>query len=216
MTSETFANPSEISIPRGFFAVAVLYGGLACIAGVLGNKLVALGPLAVEAGIFAFLLLVVLSSAVAEVFGRATANRLVGYGMVPIVATMLLIQLVLALPPASFWEDEKRIAFDIVLNQSARLMVAGIIAYAISQFLNVFIFTRLKRADSGLLWLRSAIAGVASQAVDTLVFITIAFYGVVPIMAILPGQLLAKVVLSALLVPPLIYGAVRAIRRLGA
>ena len=43
---------------------------MVCIAGVLGNKQVALGPLAVEAGIFAFLLLVITSSAVAELHGR--------------------------------------------------------------------------------------------------------------------------------------------------
>ena len=44
-----------------------------------------------------------------------------------------------------------------------------------------------------------------SQAVDTLLFITIAFYGVAPVELILPGQLIAKIVLSAILVPPLIY-----------
>ena len=43
---------------------------MVCIAGVLGNKQVAFGPLAVEAGIFAFLMLVVTSSAVAELHGR--------------------------------------------------------------------------------------------------------------------------------------------------
>jgi len=46
-------------IPLSLFAFALFYGGMVCIAGVLGNKQVALGPLAVEAGIFAFLLLVV-------------------------------------------------------------------------------------------------------------------------------------------------------------
>ena len=59
-----------------------------CIAGVLGNKQVALGPLAVEAGIFAFLLLVVTSSAVAELHGRETANRLVLIGFVPLIVSL--------------------------------------------------------------------------------------------------------------------------------
>ena len=57
---------------------------MVCIAGVLGNKQVALGPLAVEAGIFAFLLLVVTSSSVAELHGRPIANRLVLIGFVPL------------------------------------------------------------------------------------------------------------------------------------
>ena len=69
--------------PKSLFAFAIFYGGMVCIAGVLGNKQVALGPLAVEAGIFAFLMLVITSSAVAELHGRATANRLVLFGFVP-------------------------------------------------------------------------------------------------------------------------------------
>jgi queuosine precursor transporter len=49
------------------------------------------------------------------------------------------------------------------------------------------------------------VAGVLSQIVDTLIFISVAFYGVFPIGELLAGQMLAKVVLSALAVPPLIY-----------
>ena len=72
--------------------------------------------------------------------------------------------------------------------------------------LNVTIFSRLKaREGSRLLWFRAGIASVLSQIVDTLIFITIAFYGVFPIAELLMGQMIAKVVLSALLVPPAVY-----------
>ena len=53
-----------------------------------------------------------------------------------------------------------------------------------------------------------------SQIVDTLIFITVAFYGVFPIGELLLGQMLAKVVLSAVLVPPLVYAFVAAGRAL--
>ncbi|QPQ54321.1 queuosine precursor transporter [Allosphingosinicella flava] len=212
MTTATTSGQSGIS--RSLFILSIFYGGMTCIAGVLGNKLVALGPLAVEAGIFAFLLLVVTSSAIAETKGRETANKLVLYGFIPLITSMILIRLVLALPPAAFWEEERRVAFDLILNQSARLMLGGMIAYGTSQILNVFIFTKMKRAEGGLLWLRGLVAGVLSQAVDTVIFIFIAFYGVAPVELILPGQLLAKVVLSAILVPPLIYAFVALVKRL--
>jgi len=55
---------------------------------------------------------------------------------------------------------------------------------------------------------------VLSQIVDTLIFITVAFYGVFPIAELLLGQMLAKVVLSVILVPPLIYAFVALGRRL--
>ena len=202
------------AIPRSLFLLSTLYGGMVCVAGVLGNKLVALGPLAVEAGIFAFLLLVVTSSTVAETYGRATANRLVLFGFVPLIVSTILIRIVLVLPPAPFWEAEKRLAFDMILGQSSRMMVAGLIAYGTSQLVNVAIFTRMKRGDGRMLWLRALVASVLSQALDSLIFITVAFYGVEPIWLIMPGQILAKVVLSAVMVPPLIYLLVDLTRRL--
>ena len=67
------ADPARtLQMPLSLFALAIFYGGMVCIAGVLGNKQVALGPLAVEAGIFAFLLLVVHDRAAgARLPGRA-------------------------------------------------------------------------------------------------------------------------------------------------
>ena len=203
-------------ISRSLFAFAIVYGGMVCIAGVLGNKQVALGPLAVEAGIFAFLLLVVLSSAVAELHGRTTANRLVLTGFVPHIMSMLLTMLVLAVPAAAKMEPERLGAFETMMSATPRIWLGGIIAYGVSQLLNVTIFSRMKREGARLLWLRSAVAGVLSQIVDTLLFITSAFYGVFPIGDLLLGLMLATVVLSALLVPPLIYLAVGIGRRLDA
>ena len=202
------------ALSRSLFTFAIIYGGMVCIAGVLGNKQVALGPLAVEAGIFAFLLLVVLSSAVAELHGRAVANRLVVIGFVPLIMSLLLTLLVLAVPASANMEPERLGAFELMMSATPRIWLGGIVAYGVSQLLNVTIFSRMKREGGQLLWLRSAVAGVLSQIVDTLLFITIAFYGVFPIGQLLLGQMLAKVVLSAVLVPPLIYLVVGLGRRL--
>jgi len=203
-------------IPRSLFLFAIFYGGMVVIAGVLANKQIELGPLAVEAGILAFLMLVVTSSTVAELFGRPTANRLVLIGFVPLIASMLLSFLVLALPAADEMDPDRLAAFETVMGATPRIWIAGIIAYGVSQFLNVTIFTRLKRATGRFLWLRAGIAGMLSQVVDTVLFIGIAFYGVFPIAGLMAGQMLAKVVLSALLVPPLVYAFVALGRKLDA
>lgn len=193
---------------RSLVLLSTFYGGMICIAGVLGSKLVDLGPWAVEAGIFAFILLVCASSTIAETSGKDAANRQVLLGFVPLVTSMILIKIVLALPPAPFWEEERRAAFDLTLNQAWRMMIAGMIAYAVSQTLNVFIFTKLKAAPGGFLWLRGMIAGVLSQVVDTVIFITVAFIGVEPIMQIMPGQLISKVILSTIFIPPIVTAMV--------
>lgn len=214
-------------MPRSLFAFSIFYGGMVCIAGVLGNKQVTLGPLsalgplvgvsslAVEAGIFAFLLLVVTSSAVAELHGPRVATQLVRIGFIPLIVSILLSVVVRALPAAPEMQPQVRDAIQTVLGGTWRIWLGGIVAYGISQTLNVTIFAALKgREGARLLWLRAAAASMLSQIVDTLLFVTIAFIGVFPIGELLAGQMLAKVALSAILVPPLIYLFVALGRRL--
>ena len=218
MTSEVQAaarEPQTTTFPLSLLALAVFYGGMVTIAGVLGNKQVALGPLAVEAGIFAFLLLVVTSSAVAELHGQTSARRLVLFGFVPMIVSMILSVVVLQIPASPDMDRYRLSAFETIVGGTPRIWLGGIMAYGVSTFLNVAIFGRLKaREGMTLLWLRSAIASILSQIVDTLIFITVAFYGVFPIGELILGQMIAKVVLSALLVPPLVYGFVAAARAL--
>ncbi|MEA3065032.1 MAG: queuosine precursor transporter [Sphingomonadales bacterium] len=209
--------PPAPAVPRSLFVFAVLYGGMVCIAGVLGSKQITLGPLAVEAGIFPFLLLVVLGSTVAELHGRDTANRLVRFGFIPLVTAIALIWLVIQLPTDPSMYEPAKAAFPIILGQSWRLMGAGIVAYGVSQFLNIYIFAKLHGPGEGKgAWLviRAAIASAVSQIVDTLIFITISFYGVRPIGELMIGQATAKVTLSVVLVPFLITALVALGRRL--
>lgn len=201
------------AIPQPLFLFALLYGGMTCIAGVLGAKQVGLGPLAVEAGIFPFLMLVAISAAVAELYGRPVADRLVRFGFVPLATAILLTWLVIELPTDPGMYPPAQEAFPIILGQSWRLMLAGIAAYGVSMTLNVLIFSRLAAFGGRLLAVRGAIASMLSQVVDTLIFITIAFLGVRPIGNLILGQALAKVVLSLVLVPPLIALLVKLARR---
>ena len=205
------------AFPRSLFVFSVLYGGMVCIAGVLGVKQVALGPLAVEAGIFAFLLLVVISSAISELHGQKAATFLVRLGFIPLLVSAALIQLVLALPHDPGMYPPAVDAFPIVVGQGARMMMAGLISYGISQTLNVLIFARLAGPVGGegrLVWLRGMIASIVSQVIDTILFITISFLGERPILALMEGQMLTKVVLSIVLVPFMITFFVGLGRRL--
>jgi uncharacterized integral membrane protein (TIGR00697 family) len=206
------ASPAPIS--RSLFVFSILYGGMVCMAGVLGVKQVALGPLAVEAGIFAFLLLVILSSAISELHGQKTATALVRLGFVPLLVSAALIHVVIALPHDPGMYPPAVDAFPIVVGQGSRMMLAGLISYGTSQTLNVFIFSKLARGEGKLVWLRGMIASVVSQIVDTLLFITISFLGERPIMDLMVGQMIAKVILSIILVPPLIALAVSLGRKL--
>jgi uncharacterized integral membrane protein (TIGR00697 family) len=209
ITNAPVADAAIVSVPRPFLLFATLYGGMTCIAGVLGSKQVAIGPLAVEAGIFPFLLLVAISSAIASLYGRKAADLLVRFGFLPLVTAITLTFIVLRLPTDPAMYEPAKEAFPIILSQSWRLMIAGIIAYGVSMTLNVFLFTRITFGGDRLVLVRGAIASMLSQVVDTLIFITVAFYGVRPIGDLIMGQALAKVVLSIVLVPFLIALLVR-------
>ena len=112
---------------------------------------------------------------------------------------------------------ENRDAIQLVLGGTWRIWLGGIVAYGVSQTLNVTIFAALKgREGSRLLWLRAGAASVLSQIVDTLLFVTIAFYGVFPIANLMAGQMLAKVALSIVVIPAVITGLVALGRSLDA
>lgn len=196
--------------PRSLFIFSLLYGGLCVLAGVMGVKLASLGTwpvlgdLAVESGIFAFLFLVIISSAIAELFGREQANQLVRYGFIPLIFAMIMLTLIIrVVPPAPFWTDQE--AFAKLLGQGVRMQFAGLISYGTSQTLNVYLFSRIAGGQGRMLVLRAWVASMLSQIVDTILFITISFYGQdLPIKQIMEGQIISKLVLSTVMVPPLI------------
>lgn len=191
---------------------AVLYGGLLVVAGVLGFKLIKLGPLAVPGGVFGFLLAIVVTNATAELHGRPVAQRMVLMGFVPLLVSVGLMQLVLALPPAAGWDGQA--VAEQVMGSSMRLILAGIVAYGISQTLDVTIFTWMRGQPGGhMLWVRATVAAFVAQTVDTLIFVTIAFYGKFPLLPVIGGQLAAKALVWGLAIP-LLYLAVAVGRRL--
>ena len=142
------------TVPRSLLLLSTFYGGMVTIAGVLGAKQVAMGPLAVEAGIFPFLLLISIASAVAELHGKPTADRLARFGFVPLVAAILLSFFVLQLPTDPGMYEPAKAAFPIILGQSWRMMAAGILAYGVSLTINIWIFSKLRDASTRLAPLR--------------------------------------------------------------
>ncbi|KWV91133.1 queuosine precursor transporter [Erythrobacter sp. YT30] len=217
-TTAPAANSAGTTMPTGLFAFLILYGGMTVLAGVVAFKQVQLWPsqLAVEAGIFPFLLLVVISSTISQLYGKAMAQKLVWWGFVPLLLSAALIYLVLSLPPSpemTEFRGEDLSAFERVLGQTPRILMAGPAAYITSLLLNIWIFNRLRGSGEATtfgLMARGAIASALSQALDSVIFITLAFYGEFDITNLLIGQVLAKVTLSVILVPFLITFGVRA------
>jgi uncharacterized integral membrane protein (TIGR00697 family) len=114
-----------------------------------------------------------------------------------------------ALPPAPFWKGQA--AYDEILGQAPRILVASFIAYLIGEFANAYVLARLKIATAGRwLWVRTIGSTVVGEGLDSLVFVTLAFTGTVAtgsLVVIVINQWLIKVVYEGI-ATPLTYAAV--------
>jgi len=199
---------------RELFPLLLLSGIFcACLvaAAVLATKIINIAAISVPAGVFAYCLTFVCADVISEIWGRRCANMVVIAGFTGLACTFLLLQLALWWPAAPFWNQEE--AFRDTLGMAPRIIVASLTAYLLSQFLDVWLFTLIKDRMRGRhLWLRNNIATMLAQLIDSIVFITIAFYGIMPVCPLIIGQWTVKVVL-ALCSTPLVYAAVWCVRR---
>ncbi len=200
---------------RAYTILLSIFAGSITIASILANKIIVVAGFYVPAGVLAYAITFVATDTISEIWGRAKANEAVLGGFVALVAVLGLIQISLAWPAAPFWEGGA--AFGEILGATGRIILASFIAYLVSQFHDVWAFHFWKRATRDRhLWLRNNLSTAVSQFIDSLLFVTIAFYGVHPVWPLILGQWVIKVGI-ALVDTPVIYAVVWAIRhhRLG-
>ncbi|MEE9201884.1 MAG: queuosine precursor transporter, partial [Dehalococcoidia bacterium] len=160
-----------------------LFVGALLVANFIAVKLVSVGPFLVPAGVIAYPLTFLLTDTIAEVYGKGTARRVVwaGFGVNLIAVAMVMVAL--RLPPAPFYEGEA--AFRATLGMVPRIVLASLVAYLVSQHHDVLAFHFWRRRTRGrYLWFRNNASTIVSQLLDTVLFITIAFAGTMPLGAV--------------------------------
>src|SRR3546814_19099802 len=108
------------------------------------------------------------SDLIAELHGRAVADKLVRLGFIPLVLAIVLTVFVLQLPTDPGMYELAKDAFPIIVGPGWRMMAAGIIAYGVSVSLNVWIFSRLTANTGRPLPVRGFIAAPPRQLLATL------------------------------------------------
>lgn len=190
--------------------IAIFVGGLV-IAGVLASKIVNIAGLIVPGGVFAYSITFPITDIICEVWGKKRGKYVVFSGFITLLIVLALIRLTLIFPKASFWTGEE--AFTKILGGTSRIIIASFIAYLVSQYHDIWAFHFWRKVTKGKhLWLRNNASTFVSQFIDTVVFITIAFYGVMPVFTLIKGQYIIKL-LIALLDTPIVYFGVWLIRR---
>ena len=180
------------------------------IANVVSSKIVSFWGLTVPAAIVAYPLTFLMTDVIGEIWGKEEANKTVKLGFICQMISLVLIGCAILLPVAPFADNQAQ--FTAILGSSFRVVFASMIGYLCSQSWDVWVFHKIRDfyikkhgSTKGGRWIWNNASTMTSQIIDTAIFITIAFIGVVPnIWAMIFSQYLIKLV-YALLDTPFFY-----------
>jgi uncharacterized integral membrane protein (TIGR00697 family) len=183
-------------------------------ANITAVKLINLFGFILPAAILIFPLSYIIGDVLTEVYGYGQARRVIWLGFFCNFITVLAIWMGQVLPAPSFWDGQD--AYERILGYTPRLLFASFLAYLAGEFANSFILAKMKIATGGRwLWMRTIGSTLVGQGLDSLVFITLAFVGTIPVPALvltIVTQWLAKSIYEAA-VTPLTYVVVKFLKR---
>jgi hypothetical protein len=168
------------------------------------------------AGVLFFPISYVFGDVLTEVYGYARARRVIWAGFAGLAFASLMAAVVVALPPAPFWEHQK--AYETAFGQAPRIAAASMFAYFCGEFVNSFVLAKMKILTAGRwLWTRTIGSTIVGEAVDSALFYPLAFYGsgIIPndkLPAIMLAQFTLKVAVEVIFTP-LTYKIVGALKR---
>jgi len=147
------------------------------VSNLVAQKLVKLGPFTLSGAQLLFPITYIFGDVFTEVYGYAGSRRAiwVGFGSSALLAVMGMITV--ALPPHPDWHNQE--AFAIVFGFVPRIVVASLIAYWAGEFANSFVLAKMKILTNGQwLWTRTIGSTVVGEAIDSVLFYPLAFYGI--------------------------------------
>jgi len=177
------------------------------ISNVVSGKLVLLFDVfLVPSAVIAYSLTFLSTDIINELYGQKEAQKIVRYGLMAQILACILIYIAMILPVAPFMPDMQK-TFEALLGQNIRFVIASLTAYYISQTNDIYSFNWLKKlTGKKYKWIRNSVSTVLSQILDTAIFITISFYGVVPnIWQMIVSQYTVKVIITIIDIPFFYY-----------
>lgn len=182
--------------------IVALFIASLVIANVVTGKVLDLFGLIVPGAFLLYAVTFLMTDLMNELFGKDEAQRLVKAGFIASIFASIMIYLTSLLPAAVFAQDVSA-AYDTLLGMNMRFVFASMVAYYLSQTWDVWVFDLLRKRTNGKAkWLRNNVSTMTSQLLDTVIFITIAFWGVVPdLWLMVVSQYVLKLGIAALDTP---------------
>jgi len=178
-----------LKISFWFVVIASIFVTCLITANIIAVKLIFLFGFLVPAGIIIFPLSYLFGDVLTEVYGYGAARRVIWLGFACNLLAVIAIYLGGLAPAAPFWHNQA--AYETILGFTPRLLLASFIAYLVGEFTNSFVLAKLKIATKGhWLWTRTIGSTLLGEGVDTIIFISIAFWGIIP------SQLLLTAILT--------------------
>ena len=213
---------------RWYPAIVALLATSLVVSNIIAVRLIAVRlsdaiELTLPAAIVLFPIAYIVGDVLTEVYGYPAARRGIWIAFGCNLLAVVAIWLAGALPPASFWTagvyenpEQADQAYRAILGFTPRLLVASFLAYLVGEFLNSFVLAKMKvRTEGRYLWMRTIASTIVGQGADSLIFITVAFYGILPTSALLTAVVSQWLVKSAYeaLATPLTYWVVNSLKR---
>lgn len=170
-----------------FVVIAAVFVTCLITANIIAVKFILLLGFLVPAGVIVFPLSYLFGDVMTEVYGYAAARRVIWLGFACNLLTVIAIYIGGIAPAAPIWTQQA--AYNAILGFTPRLLLGSFIAYLVGEFTNSFVLARLKIATRGRwLWTRTIGSTLIGEGFDTIIFITIAFWGIIP-----PGVMLQAI-----------------------
>src|SRR3990167_2570351 len=159
--------------------ITALFVAVLLISNVASSKIVQFGPFTFDAGTLLFPLSYIFGDILTEVYGYKRSRKVIWLGFICALLMTLTFIVVGKLTPAADWLNQD--AYDKILGLTPRIVIASLIAYFSGEFSNSFTLAKMKIMTKGKwLWTRTIGSTVIGEFIDTILFIFIAFYGVLP------------------------------------
>ncbi len=180
MTNEI---PPATRAQTGLIALTAIFIAALITSTLIGSKLVVIGPLTLSAGIVVFPFTFLSLDVIADCFGRATANKTVQISIPVQLFVIFFVWLGGVLPQSPYRPLGS--AYAKMFSLAPRMVLASVIAFFVSQLFDVSIFLSVKERTQGKrLWLRTNVATLLSQLIDTAAFSAVFLGGVIPVFEI--------------------------------
>lgn len=193
MASDTIETEQQLTVRKKYkyydLIMAAFVTVLLCSNIIGAEKVVSLFGFTFGAGILFFPISYFFNDILTEVYGYARSRKVVWAGFAALIFASVMSAVVIALPPAQGWIHQD--AYEVVFGQTTRIVIASLTAFFCGEFANSYVLAKMKLFTEGkFLWTRTIGSTIAGEAVDSLIFYPVAFYG------FWPNDLLIKVLIT--------------------